>query len=95
MGTWGGRPNVTDLLVRIAYAGGIQRYLETFPDGGFFKGKNFVFDERLAVGGNVSKTVIGTCMKCGKPTEDYGALTHARACSCVGERGGGGGFRVR
>ncbi|KAF5191984.1 Rhodanese-like domain-containing protein, partial [Thalictrum thalictroides] len=24
--------------------GGIQRYLEQFPDGGFFKGKNFVFD---------------------------------------------------
>lgn len=26
--------------------GGIQRYLEQFPDGGFFKGKNFVFDHR-------------------------------------------------
>ncbi|GAB5037238.1 rhodanese-like domain-containing protein 6-like [Nannochloropsis oceanica] len=27
--------------------GGIQRYLEAFPDGGFFQGKNFVFDERV------------------------------------------------
>lgn len=26
--------------------GGIQRYLEQFPDGGYFKGKNFVFDHR-------------------------------------------------
>lgn len=26
--------------------GGIQRYLEQFPDGGFFAGKNFVFDHR-------------------------------------------------
>lgn len=26
--------------------GGIQRYLEQFPDGGFFRGKNFVFDHR-------------------------------------------------
>lgn len=26
--------------------GGIQRYLDQFPDGGFFKGKNFVFDHR-------------------------------------------------
>ena len=26
--------------------GGIHRYLEAFPDGGFFKGKNFVFDQR-------------------------------------------------
>lgn len=32
-------------------AGGIQRYLEAFPDGGFFKGKNFVFDERVDVEG--------------------------------------------
>ena len=29
--------------------GGIQRYLEQFPDGGFFKGKNFVFDHRYDV----------------------------------------------
>jgi predicted sulfurtransferase len=28
-------------------SGGIQRYLEAFPDGGFFKGKNFVFDHRF------------------------------------------------
>ncbi|CAH1450576.1 unnamed protein product [Lactuca virosa] len=26
--------------------GGIQRYMEEFPEGGFFKGKNFVFDHR-------------------------------------------------
>lgn len=26
--------------------GGIHKYLEAFPDGGFFKGKNFVFDKR-------------------------------------------------
>lgn len=25
--------------------GGIHRYMEAFPDGGFFKGKNFVFDK--------------------------------------------------
>jgi hypothetical protein len=28
--------------------GGIQRYLEQFPDGGYFDGKNFVFDHRLS-----------------------------------------------
>ncbi|KAK1629084.1 hypothetical protein QYE76_003399 [Lolium multiflorum] len=27
--------------------GGIQRYLEQFPDGGYFDGKNFVFDHRI------------------------------------------------
>lgn len=29
--------------------GGIHRYLEAFPDGGKFKGKNFVFDSRVAI----------------------------------------------
>ena len=29
--------------------GGIERYLQTFPDGGFWRGRNFVFDKREAV----------------------------------------------
>jgi len=29
--------------------GGIHKYLEEFPDGGSFKGKNFVFDSRVAM----------------------------------------------
>jgi predicted sulfurtransferase/predicted esterase len=32
--------------------GGIERYLEQFSDGGFFAGKNFVFDERGEKGGS-------------------------------------------
>jgi predicted sulfurtransferase len=34
------------MLALLQLFGGIQRYLEQFPDGGFFKGKNFVFDHR-------------------------------------------------
>lgn len=30
--------------------GGIERYLKAFPDGGMWRGKNFVFDKREAVG---------------------------------------------
>jgi len=30
-------------------SGGIHRYLEQFGSGGFFKGKNFVFDQRVAM----------------------------------------------
>lgn len=30
--------------------GGIERYLKEFPDGGHWRGKNFVFDKREAVG---------------------------------------------
>lgn len=33
-------------LASLQLFGGIQRYLEQFPDGGYFKGKNFVFDHR-------------------------------------------------
>lgn len=29
--------------------GGVERYLQTFPDGGFWRGRNFVFDKREAV----------------------------------------------
>lgn len=29
--------------------GGIERYLKAFPDGGFWRGKNFCFDKREAV----------------------------------------------
>ena len=27
--------------------GGIERYLRTFPTGGFWKGKNYLFDKRM------------------------------------------------
>mmetsp|Transcript_7086 Transcript_7086/g.12551 ORF Transcript_7086/g.12551 Transcript_7086/m.12551 type:complete len:743 (-) Transcript_7086:469-2697(-) len=35
--------------------GGIERYLQAFPEGGYWRGKNFVFDKREAIGaGNVN-----------------------------------------
>lgn len=30
--------------------GGIEKYLLEFPDGGYWQGKNFVFDKREAIG---------------------------------------------
>lgn len=30
--------------------GGIEKYMQEFPDGGYWHGKNFVFDKREAVG---------------------------------------------
>jgi predicted sulfurtransferase len=27
--------------------GGIERYIKTFPEGGFWKGKNYLFDKRM------------------------------------------------
>jgi predicted sulfurtransferase len=65
--------------------GGIERYLQAFPDGGHWRGKNFVFDKREAIsaenptgdGGVVRKskdsaTVIETqCCLCEKPWDRY------------------------
>ncbi|KAL5996529.1 hypothetical protein ACLOJK_026609 [Asimina triloba] len=72
--------------------GGIQRYLEQFPDGGFFKGKNFVFDHRISVGSS-NTDVLGSCLVCSSSFDDYSSrhrCTHCRmlvlVCdSCQGE----------
>lgn len=55
--------------------GGIHRYLETFPDGGHFQGKNFVFDTRIAVAANDYAATTGTAPlleELQAPTNDTG-----------------------
>ena len=61
--------------------GGIHRYMEKYTDGGFFKGKNFVFDKRLAVG-SISKDneVLSKCKLCSKPWDDYGPAMRCVHC---------------
>ncbi|RYQ89895.1 hypothetical protein Ahy_B09g096283 isoform D [Arachis hypogaea] len=59
--------------------GGIQRYLEQFPDGGFFKGKNFVFDHRISVGSSDSN-VLGTCLICRRSFDDYSSRCRCTYC---------------
>ncbi len=66
--------------------GGIERYLQAFPDGGHWRGKNFVFDKREAIsadnpmgdGGVVRKSkdsaaaaVETQCCLCEKPWDRY------------------------
>ena len=48
--------------------GGIHRYVEQFPDG-FFRGKNYVFDGRVAV--KVTDDILTTCVHCQKKCDDY------------------------
>eukprot|EP00250_Pteridium_aquilinum_P005490 c15574_g1_i1 orf=75-2147(+) len=60
-------------------SGGIQRYLEAFPDGGFFKGKNFVFDHRIAVPSSCIE-VLGTCLICGISFDDYSSRIRCSHC---------------
>ncbi len=52
--------------------GGIHRYAEQYPDG-YFKGKNYVFDKRIAL--SVTDDVLGACMLCAQPADSY------RGCS--------------
>lgn len=50
--------------------GGIQRYLEKYPNRGFL-GKLYVFDERIVVSLGNDKTVVGKCYSCGEKSENY------------------------
>jgi predicted sulfurtransferase len=48
--------------------GGIHKYLEQYPQG-YFKGKNYVFDARIALSTN--KIVVGKCFFCEISCDDY------------------------
>ncbi|MBM3886877.1 rhodanese-related sulfurtransferase [Candidatus Dependentiae bacterium] len=48
--------------------GGIHRYVEKFPNG-FFRGKNYVFDDRIEV--SVNNDVIASCDLCQAPYDSY------------------------
>lgn len=63
----------------VQLSGGIHRYLETYGGDGYFRGKNFVFDERM-VDPN-SAEVVGTCRGCAAPHDDY-TTAHARCAKC-------------
>ncbi|XP_024545367.1 rhodanese-like domain-containing protein 6 isoform X1 [Selaginella moellendorffii] len=60
-------------------SGGIQRYLEAFPEGGYFHGKNFVFDHRISVPSLQDKTV-GCCYSCKSPYDDYTPRLRCSMC---------------
>lgn len=72
--------------------GGIERYFKAFPDGGYWRGKNFVFDKREAVsvdqpdgvGGVVKPTerssVETTCCVCDEPWDRYIGKKKCHTC---------------
>ena len=53
--------------------------MEAFPDGGFFTGKNFVFDERVTVGLEGGSSG-GTCLVCSAPHDTYEPRRRCRRC---------------
>lgn len=48
--------------------GGIHRYIEAFPEG-HFRGKNYVFDNRVTIAAN--NDVVGNCFVCKTSNDDY------------------------
>ncbi len=48
--------------------GGIHSYAENYPNG-FFRGKNYVFDNRIAM--KVNDDILGQCLSCAKPYDEY------------------------
>ena len=63
--------------------GGIHRYVERFGNSGFFKGRNFVFDERMSTASDTAKAaanVRGTCCACDAPFDDYTYNYRCSAC---------------
>ncbi len=55
--------------------GGIHRYVEQYPDG-FFRGKNYVFDGRIAV--KVNDDVLAHCIQCNESCDIYHNCLNAR-----------------
>jgi len=54
--------------------GGIERYLKTFPDGGLWKGANYLFDRRMEqLPGNKTalEDITSTCVVCRQPHAHY------------------------
>ena len=48
--------------------GGIHRYAENYPNG-FFRGKNYVFDNRITA--KVNDDILGKCLECQAPYDEY------------------------
>lgn len=64
--------------------GGIHRYVEQFPNG-YFRGKNYVFDQRITV--KINDDILANCLNCSTPSDEYfnclNALCNKHFTSCA------------
>lgn len=58
--------------------GGIHRYVERFGDKGYFQGKNFVFDQRVALDASDNKQIVGHCVFC---STKFDQISGNRVCA--------------
>ncbi|KAG5186009.1 hypothetical protein JKP88DRAFT_353964 [Tribonema minus] len=65
--------------------GGIEAYLKKFPEGGFWKGKNFTFDKRSAISAYAKQDtekqeVLGECCMCAAKWDKYEGKRRCTTC---------------
>jgi len=65
--------NITKQVYQIE--GGIHRYVEQYPNG-FFRGKNYVFDNRITL--KVTDEILGTCLLCTTSCDNYTNCSNAK-----------------
>jgi predicted sulfurtransferase len=69
--------------------GGIERYLKTFPEGGYWKGKNYLFDKRmeqvpiLKTGESLQADMESECCLCSKPYASYRGQFKCSTVECA------------
>ena len=67
--------NVKNVAKKVYHIqGGIQRYIEKYPDG-FFRGSNYVFDSRVNV--KINTDTLSNCALCQTPWDQYINCTNA------------------
>merc|ERR1712070_315212 len=62
--------------------GGIEKYLQTFQDGGYFSGKNFVFDKREAISKNNPNGVGGVVISKKRKKQQQEEIELSHCCKC-------------
>lgn len=91
-------PEIKGLGIQGVYQlqGGIDKYFKEFPDGGYWKGKNYVFDKRFAhappkidgeLHGKADESsnqadveIMGKCEACQKPWDMYRGKRRCPTC---------------
>ena len=69
--------------------GGIERYLKTYPDGGLWRGKNYLFDRRVAqLPAHVEATdpvavATARCALCATPCDEYKGDVKCASAACA------------
>ena len=62
--------------------GGIERYLEKYQDGGYFKGSLYVFDKSQIAGPGHAPIETAKCILCHRPWEHYQGRNPRRCATC-------------